>query len=32
MKCPNCRSENVQVQLVETGQQTNKNVLDLEEE
>ena len=24
MKCPNCRSENVQVQLVETGQQTNK--------
>ena len=32
MKCPNCGSENVQVQLVETGQQTNKKVLDLEEE
>lgn len=24
MQCPNCNSENVQVQLVETGQQTNK--------
>lgn len=24
MKCPNCGSENVQVQLVEAGQQTNK--------
>lgn len=32
MKCPNCGSENVQVQLVETGQQTNKKVLDLDKE
>ena len=24
MKCPECGSENVQVQLVEEGQQTNK--------
>ena len=24
MKCPNCGSENVQVQLVEAGQQTNR--------
>ena len=27
MKCPECGSENVQIQLVEEGQQTNKKGL-----
>ena len=27
MQCPNCNSENAQVQLVEAGQQTNKKGL-----
>lgn len=31
MKCPECGSENVQIQIIEEGQQTNKKELDLED-